>query len=106
MKQHRRLLELINRRQRQVLVHSFLYYQLGTSIIDDYTFDQWALELANLMKDNKETAKKSEYYTYFIDFDGSSGFDLPFAHPDIQSTGYRLLAYHEKKKYGEVGELY
>lgn len=87
------ILELINRRQRQILVHSFLYYQLNTNIIADYTFDLWSKELYNLMKDYPEIAKKSAYYEGFLEFDGSSGFDLPYTLPNIQAVGYRLLKY-------------
>lgn len=37
-----------------MLVHSFLYYQMDTSIVADTTYDKWSKELANLMKNNKE----------------------------------------------------
>lgn len=90
-------LELINRRQRQILVHSFLYYQLNTNIISDHTFDRWSKELYNLMKDYPEIAKKSVYYQGFLEFDGSSGFDLPYTDPDIQNVGYRLLNYQKQE---------
>ncbi len=44
------LLEWVNRRQRQILVHSFLYYQLNENIIDDFTFDKWSKELHEAMQ--------------------------------------------------------
>lgn len=92
------VLELINRRQRQILVHSFLYYQLNENIISDYTFDMWAKELAELMKNHHDLAKKSVYYEAFKEFEGSTGFDLPYANPEIQKAGFRLLSYHKKLK--------
>jgi NAD-dependent DNA ligase adenylation domain len=90
--------EWVNRRQRQILVHSFLYYQLDTSIIADHIYDLWCKQLAVFMKENPEIAKQSFYYEAFKEFDGSSGYDLPFTIPHIQSTGYKLLKIHEKRK--------
>lgn len=91
------VLELINRRQRQILVHSFLYYQLNENIIDDYTFDKWANELASLMKQHENQFKESAYCEVYKDFDGSSGFSLPFSNPEIQSVGYRLLRFYRER---------
>lgn len=90
--------EWANRRQRQILVHSFLYYQLDTSIIEDHTFDKWCKELADWQKENPELAKKTVFYEDFKDFDGSSGYDLPFSNPLIQNTGYKLLQIHNKRR--------
>lgn len=90
------IIELINRRRRQILVHSFLYYQLNQAIIDDFTYDKWAMELFQLQIDFPEESKKAIHFEIYKDFDGSSGFDLPFTDPDVQNTGYRLLRYFEK----------
>jgi hypothetical protein len=84
-------LELINRRERQILVHSFLYYQLNESILTDYTFDAICNELVVLMTKYPEEFKQSVYYDGFKEFDGSSGYDLPYATPEIQSTGNKLI---------------
>lgn len=91
MLSEKQLEELINRRRRQILVHSFLYYQLNTSVIDDYTFDLWSKELVELQKKYPEIAKRCIYHEEFKDFDGSTGFDLPFANPEVQNMGYRVL---------------
>lgn len=91
------LLELMNRRQRQLLVHSFLYYQLNTNIIGDHSFDRWSKELASLLEDNPELAKQTVYYSGFTEFDGSSGYNLPYAMPEIQQVGYRLLNYEKNR---------
>jgi len=95
-------LDLINRRQRQILVHSFLYYQLSENIISDQTFDAWSKELASLM--TSEEAKLSVYYKDFADFEGSTGFYLPYTLPDIQLVGHRLLNHHNKKLQQERDE--
>jgi len=91
-------LEWINRRERQLLVHSFLYYQLNENIISDHIFDLWSKELAKAIIDHPETFKQSVYAEGFKNFDGSSGYDLPFHLPEIQNAGYRLLKYHNEKR--------
>ena len=91
------LLEWMNRRERQLLVHSFLYYQLNENIISDHTFDLWSKELAKAIIDHPETFKQSVYADGFKNFDGSSGYDLPFHLPEIQNTGYRLLKLRSTK---------
>ena len=39
------ILEKINRRQNQILLHSCIYYKLATSITSDAQFDDWSKEL-------------------------------------------------------------
>ncbi|MDF3255019.1 MULTISPECIES: DNA ligase LigA-related protein [Bacillus] len=90
------IIELIGRRRRQILVHSFLYYQLNENIIADYTFDLWSKELVQLQEKYPEESEKAVYYAEFTKFDGSSGYDLPYSLPEIQSTGYKLLEYHKR----------
>lgn len=90
-------LEWLNRRQRQILVHSFIYYQLNENIIDDHTYDLWCKELAKAIIDYPELFKQTTFYEGFKEFDGSSGYDLPFSNPDIQNVGYRLLNYKKKR---------
>lgn len=68
---------LINRRQRQILVHSCLYYQFNENLIQDHVYDAWSKELAELIQSHKEEFKRSVYYAAFKDYDGCSGFDLP-----------------------------
>jgi hypothetical protein len=94
--------EWANRRQSQILVHSFLYYQLDTNIIPDHTYDLWCKELAEWQKENPELFKLTVYYQEFKDFDGSSGYDLPFSNPEIQSTGYKILKLHSRYKKGDT----
>lgn len=90
------VLELINRRERQLLVHSFLYYQLNENIISDHTFDAWSKELVELKEKHPKEFAESAYAKEFAEFDGSSGFDLPYHYPNIQSVGHRLLKQREE----------
>lgn len=71
------MLELINRREKQILVHSILYYQFNESIWHDRLYDRVALELYKLMNDYPEEFKQSELYDIFKDFDPATGHDFP-----------------------------
>lgn len=67
----------ILRRRFQMMVHSYLYYELNTNIITDKQFDTWGKELVKLQTDYPEIAKQVEYYDAFKNWDASTGFDLP-----------------------------
>ena len=90
------MLELINRRQLQILVHSYIYYQLNENIITDSVFDRWCKELAYLQTMHPEMIKQSEHYEAYKEFDGSTGAFLPFNQPRIQEIGNYMLKLHKK----------
>lgn len=69
--------ELINRRRRQILVHSIIYYKLDDNIIPDSKWAEWALELENLQRDYPDIAEKCVYAKAFENFEHSSGYNLP-----------------------------
>lgn len=71
-----KIIEKISRRQGQMLVHSYIYYTLGTSIIPDNSFDSWAYELVQLQQQFPEETKLSRYHTQFINWDGKTGYNL------------------------------
>ena len=85
--------ERINRRRRQVLVHSCIYYKFFDSLVDDATFDKWAGELVALQQKYPEVAKKCVYADAFKNFDGSTGFDLPYYRPEIVGIAEQLLRF-------------
>lgn len=93
--------EFINRRRRQILVHSCLYYEMNTNIITDYTYDMWCKELAKLQKEYPDVAKECVYQDAFDDFDGSTGFHLP-KDGWVWGTAQTVLRYHEKLNNGET----
>lgn len=88
--------ELINRRRRQILVHSAIYYNLNSNIITDETWSKWATELVTLQKTYPYIAEKCVYADAFRDFDGSTGFDLPLRDPWVMERAERLLRNHAK----------
>lgn len=85
--------EKIRQRRRQILVHSFLYYELDSNIIDDSTWSKWAVELAELQRKNSKEAAQVEYADLFRDFDGSTGAFLKYD-GNIKSMAHRLYCKH------------
>ncbi len=70
-------LELINRRRRQMHVHSIIYYRFNTNIIDDATFDKWAVELAQLQAKHPDSAHMGYMPAVFKTWTGDTGMHLP-----------------------------
>ena len=83
--------ELINRRRRQILVHSIIYYEFNDNIISDYTWSKWAEELVELQNKYPGTAKSCVFAKEFEDFDGSTGFNLPLDNPWGVNKACQLL---------------
>ena len=81
---------LILQRRWQMLVHSYIYYELNTNIISDHQWGEWAKELARLQKDNPEIAKQVDSAEAFEGWDGSTGFALP-KDPHIINKAMQLL---------------
>jgi NAD-dependent DNA ligase len=87
---------LITRRRRQILVHSFLYYRMNTSIISDGQYDTWARELMQLQRDYPEIASECPEAESFADYnETTSGFNLPL-HGWVQTVAERVLRYHNE----------
>lgn len=81
----------IQQRRLQLLVHSYLYYDKNITLIEDIKWDKWAKELVQLQKDNAEIADKVIYADAFKDFDGTSGFNLPYKDEKIVNIAMRLI---------------
>lgn len=65
--------QLIQRRRLQMLIHSYLYYELDNNLIPDSTWIEWAVELVNLQNTYPEIADKVMYSDQFSGWDGASG---------------------------------
>lgn len=83
--------ERIRQRRYQILVHSYIYYQLNDSIVSDSDFDKWSKELVELTNRFPHKASEVIFHEEFKNFDGSSGFDLNYNLPRIQEIGNELL---------------
>ena len=85
------LLELMNQRQRQILVHSCIYYHFNNNVVPDHQYDAWGRELAALIVNNPATFERSAYYKDFIGYTGNTGFDLPMMRPPIPAHAKSIL---------------
>ena len=70
--------EKIKQRRLQMLVHSYIYYELDKNIVSDAQWSRWAMELVKLQKENPIASKNAEYYEQFKDWDGSTGAFLQY----------------------------
>ena len=91
------ILEKINQRERQLLVHCCLYYGMNENIISDDKYDFFSFDLAYLIKKYPEDFKKSAYCYEFRNFDPSTGLGLNYKKPEIFKAAYRLKKYHKKE---------
>lgn len=87
----------IRQRRRQILVHSYIYYELNDSLIGDNQWTQWALELVELQRKFPFIAESVEFHDAFLDFDGSTGYSLPYRDSRIAGTAEWLLRYNKEK---------
>lgn len=87
-----KIAEKIQRRRYQMLVHSYIYYEMNENIISDSQWSSWAMELVDLQDKYPDIAKQVVYAKDFANWDGSSGafFDYS-AKPNIISTAKSLL---------------
>lgn len=88
---------LIERRRRQILVHSILYYKLDRPLIDDHAYDAWAQELIRLQAEHPEISESVAYHRdAFRTFTSSTGFDLPLDDDRANAVARDLLTYSER----------
>ena len=79
----------VNFLQRAILVHSYIYYELDSSVVSDKEYDSICKQYLEMVEgyDKEYLAVNSEYGYVFFDFDGSTGFYL-----------YERLIDHDKEK--------
>jgi NAD-dependent DNA ligase len=61
--------------QKWLIVHSIIYYELDSNLIDDSMYDANAKQLYKMQKQCQEAASESKWWYVFKGFQGS-GFDL------------------------------
>jgi hypothetical protein len=94
-----KIAEKIQQRRYQMLVHSYIYYELNQNIVSDSQWSKWATELADLQDKYPELAKNVVYADDFEGWDGSSGAFLDYsAKPNIIATANKLLSKPAPKK--------
>ena len=81
----------IRRRRAQLMVHSYLYYELNTNRVSDDTWQAWANELVELQREHPEPI--GFFDDLFQDFDGSTGYHLT-KNEWARGVATRLLMYN------------
>ena len=105
MPSRKSIAELLNRRRRQILVHSIIYYKMNDNLISDSTWSAWATELEELQAEYPEIAAKEPYAKEFKDFDHSTGMNLPLNDPWAVNKARQLIALKNKGTYGQYEQL-
>lgn len=90
--------ELIERRRRQVLVHSVIYYRFNSNVVTDAVWASWALELEELQAKYPDISKDAWYAEYFEDFEHSTGYSLPLDDPWAYRKAQLIMEWHKKFK--------
>lgn len=86
-------IDYINRLQRIIIVHSYLYYECDASVISDYEYNLKSRKLVEYKNSYPDLWKQSMYYKQFgDDYDGSTGFSLYNDLDDSQKEIIRFIA--------------
>jgi hypothetical protein len=87
---------ILRRRVYQFLVHSYLYYELNESIIDDHQYDMICKELSELVEEFPEMEVPHIDLARGVGTSGS-GFYIQNYPPNIITTAFRQLWYNRKE---------
>lgn len=88
----------MQRRIRQILVHSCIYYRFNDNVVPDHVFDSWGRDLIDMIKEHPEWLNELEYGEYFKNYnETTSGFDLPLGDLRIMSRANHLLLLKKEK---------
>lgn len=105
MPSRKSIAELLNRRRRQILVHSVIYYKMNDNLISDSTWSAWATELEELQAKYPEIAAKVPYAKEFEGFDHSTGMNLPLDDHWAVNKARQLIALKNKGTYDQYEQL-
>jgi len=70
--------ENIKRKRLQILVNSYIYYNMNTSYLLDYQYDKICKELIVLQNEYPALSKQVVYYHEFKDFNSTTGFNFKY----------------------------
>ena len=95
------MIEFSQQKVRQYLVHSFLYYQLGESIISDMQYDQICVEVETYLRTNSNS-NSLPYYDIITKSlaEDASGFSIRKYPEEIVSTTRDNCPTHHYKRQG------
>ena len=86
------IMDLMQRRIRQILVHSCIYYHFNNNIIPDHVYDSWGNELIELIKKYPDYLEALDWGQHFKNYtEMASGYNLPYKDPRIIGKARFLL---------------
>lgn len=85
-----------------LIVHGIIYYDLGTSLVDDKAWDSNAKQYVWLARSNPDKVQSSRWGYVMHDFDGSTGFHLYNRLKRKDKTQLLNLAKQLVIKYGDA----
>jgi len=89
------MIEFCQQKARQYLVHSFLYYQLGESIISDNYYDQICVEVEMCLRTNSNSIPLPYHDIIKKSLaEDASGFSIRTYPEEIVSAALHLLYQH------------
>lgn len=103
---NQKIVEKIQQRRLQILVHSYIYYELNQNIISDDKWNKWAHELVFLQEKYPEESNHAKYGAYLKGFDGSTGMDLKYDDYVKTRAKYLLKMKEEKPVKKQSGLLF
>lgn len=89
--------------QRQIIVHSILYYEMSETVIQDFQFDSLCKQLLKFEKKLGSEYKQTEYYKYFYDFKGETGYYLYDRLNEYDKRYLKLIAEFVLRNYKKGG---
>lgn len=90
--------EKILQRRLQMIVHSYIYYELNNNIVSDATWSKWGKELQRLQEAHPEVAKEVRFSALFEGWDASTGFHLAQAADDRAIGKAKYLLANRRKR--------
>lgn len=70
------MIDYIDRLQRQLIVHSYIYYELNSNIWADSLYDSKMREMEEIIQKHPKDFLLSTFHNIFKDFSPSSGYNL------------------------------
>lgn len=89
----------IRKLRAMLLVNACIYYDYNDNLISDDLYDKLSYELADLQKRYPELINKIDFFdSAFSNFEGFTGYNLPYRDPWVRSKTYQLIKYRNPNK--------
>lgn len=79
--------EEMNELQKDLIIHSIIYYKFGGEVWPDSYWDEQALKLVSLKA--TDAFAKSKHYGLFLDFEGETGMQIML--PEYEAEAEALM---------------